>query len=621
MAHLTADPPRPFRRSTWKLVVFILAVTLALAALVVRLTQIQLVEGERFAAAARANQIRRIPVAAPRGRILDRNGVVLVRSRPSFVCALIPSEVKDLDQTMRSLAKVLQVPEWLLRKRLLHHRGVNYKSFDEVAVYEPYGPIILASDLTNAQMARLAEAQDELPGVDLEAQPVRDYPYHRNGSHVFGYVGLITEDEYRDLKSKGYLPNDVVGKDGLEVQYDGFLRGKAGGQQIEVNAQGQLVRRLGPVEPTPGDSLVLTLDWRLQQLVENALRDQLALVGQRRGRRVAGAVVAIDPRDGGVLALASDPGFDPNDFTNGIKESTYQAYLNDPLHPLYDRAIGAATPTGSTFKMVTGSAAISSGVIGTDQVLYDSGAWECHGVTFVDIAAGGIGTTDFIHALAASSDGYFYQLGYRLGHERLRYYALQYGLASRLGIDIPGEYPGNWPTNAWSMKTYGVPLEPSDVCQLAIGQGAMQATPLQMANVAATVVNGGTLFSPHLVAAIRDPSGRIVKRFDREVIRKVPVSAEALREVRAGMSQVTMPWGTAYGEDVPGVPYGGKTGTVETDGGSGPNTTWFIAYAPADHPKFTLAVFMERTGGYGADTAAPVARRVIAGYFHKKLPP
>ncbi len=320
------------------------------------------------------------------------------------------------------------------------------------------------------------------------------------------------------------------------MQYDDFLRGKAGGQQIEVNAQGQLVRRLGPVEPTPGDSLVLTLDWRLQQLVENALRDQLALVGQRRGRRVAGAVVAIDPRDGGVLALASDPGFYPNDFTNGIKESTYQAYLNDPLHPLYDRAIGAATPTGSTFKMVTGSAAISSGVIGTDQVLYDSGAWECHGVTFVDIAAGGIGTTDFIHALAASSDGYFYQLGYRLGHERLRYYALQYGLASRLGIDIPGEYPGNWPTNAWSMKTYGVPLEPSDVCQLAIGQGAMQATPLQMANVAATVVNGGTLFSPHLVAAIRDPSGRIVKRFDREVIRKVPVSAEALREVRAGMS-------------------------------------------------------------------------------------
>jgi penicillin-binding protein 2 len=621
MAHLTADSPRPFPRSTWKLVVFILAVTLALGALLARLTQVQLVEGERFAAAARANQIRRIPVAAPRGRILDRNGVVLVRSRPSFVCALIPSEVKDIDQTMRGLAGVLQVPEWRLLKRLLHHRGIDYKSFDDVATYEPYGPIILASDLSNAQMARLAEAQDELPGVDLEAQPVRDYPYHRNGSHVFGYVGLITEDEYRDLKSKGYSPNDVVGKDGLEAQYDGYLRGKPGGQQIEVNAQGQLVRRLGPVEPTPGDSLVLTLDWRLQTIVENALQNQLALVGQRRGRRLAGAVIAIDPRDGGVLALASHPSFDPNDFANGIKESTYRTYLDDALQPLYDRAIGAATATGSTFKMITGSAAITSGVIGEDQVLYDSGHWDCHGATFSDIAAGGLGTTDFIHALAASSDGYFYQLGDRLGHQRLRYYALQYGLGSRLGLDIPGEYAGNWPTNAWSMKTYGLPLEPSDVCQLAIGQGAMQATPLQMANVAATVVNGGTLYRPHLVAAIRDASGRVVRRFDQQVIRKVPVSAEALREVRAGMDQVTKPWGTAYGEDVPGVPYGGKTGTVETDGGSGPNTTWFVAFAPADHPRFAMAVFMERTGGYGADTAAPVARNVIAAYFHKKLPP
>ncbi|MGP6192587.1 MAG: penicillin-binding protein 2 [Vulcanimicrobiaceae bacterium] len=621
MAHLTADPPRAFPRSTWKLVVFILAVTLALGSLVARLTQIQLVEGERYAAAARANQVRRIPVAAPRGRILDRHGVVLVRSRPSFVCALIPSEVKDIDATLRGLSEVLRVPEALLRKRLLHHRGIDYKAFDEVATYEPYGPIILASDLSNAQMARLAEAQDELPGVDLEAQPVRDYPYHRDGSHVFGYVGSITEDEYHELKSKGYTPNDVIGKDGLEAQYDGFLRGKPGGQQIEVNAAGQLVRRLGPVEPTPGDSLVLTLDWRLQRIVESALNNQLALVGQRRGRRLAGAVIAIDPRDGGVLALASYPSFDPNDFANGIKESTYKGYLDDSLQPLYDRAIGAATPTGSTFKMVTGSAAITSGVIGEDQVLYDSGEWDCHGATFRDIAAGGIGTTDFVHALAASSDGYFYQLGDRLGHARLRYYALQYGLASRLGIDIPGEYAGNWPTNAWSMKTFGLPLEPSDVCQLAIGQGAMQATPLQMANVAATVVNGGTLFRPHLVAAIHDASGRVVKRFSGEVIRKVPVSAESLREVRAGMDQVTKPWGTAYGEDVPGVLFGGKTGTVETDGGSGPNTTWFVAYAPAQNPKFALAVYMERTGGYGADTAAPVARRVIADYFHKKLPP
>jgi penicillin-binding protein 2 len=615
-----AEAPRPFPRGTWRLVAFVLAVLLALAALTARLTQVQLFEGTRFAAAARANQIRRIPVAAPRGRIYDRNGVVLVRSRPSFVCAMIPSDVRDSARTMHELAGVLGIPETKLWKRLLHHHGINYTSFDQVATYEPYGPIVLASDLTATQMARLAESQDRLPGLDLEAQPVRDYPYGKLGSHFFGYVGQITEDEFAALRGKGYSQNDVVGKEGLEEEYDRFLRGVPGGEQIEVNAQGQLVRRLGPVDPTPGDSLILSIDWNVQKLAETALRDQLAATAKLRGHPLAGAVVAIDPRDGGILALASYPNFDPNDFTNGIKESTYAAYLNNPLRPLYDRAIAAATPTGSTFKMITGSGAISSGVIGYHQVLYDSGAWNCHGHTFVDIASGGLGSTNFEHALAASSDGYFYQLGYRLGHERLRHWALEYGLGKTLGIDIPGEYPGNWPTNAWSMKVYGLPLEPSDVCQLAIGQGAMQATPLQMADVVATVVNGGTLYRPHLVEAIRDAHGRIVERLDHQIIRHVGVSAEALREVRAGMDQVTEPWGTAYGEAVPGVPFGGKTGTAETDGGNGPNTTWFVAYAPSSQPKIAIAVFMERSGGYGATTAAPVARAIIAGYFHKKLP-
>ncbi len=417
--------------------VFALVIALGLAALVARLTQVQILEGARYAAAARANQIRRIPVAAPRGRIFDRHGVVIVRSRPSFVCAMIPSDVRDPNATIQELGRVLGIPPNVLWKRLLHHHGVNYTSFDQVAAYEPYGPIVLARDLTSTQMARLAEAQDELPGLDLEAQPVRDYPYGKIGSHYLGYVGAITEDEYAALKRKGYSQDDVVGKDGLEQQYDAYLRGTPGGEQIEVNAQGQLVRRLGPVAPVPGDSLVLSVDWRLQRLAETALRNQLAITGKLRGQRLAGAVVVLDPSDGGILAMASYPNFDPNAFTNGIKESTYAQYLRDPLHPLYNRAIAAATPTGSTFKMVTGSGAITSRVIGKDQVLYDSGAWNCHGVTFVDLAAGGLGTTDFVHALAASSDGYFYQLGYRLGHARLRYWAPRIWTRQRTGRRHP----------------------------------------------------------------------------------------------------------------------------------------------------------------------------------------
>src|SRR5579875_1187434 len=343
MAAKTSEAP-PAVRNRVRLAFFLAGLLLAALAIVARLTQVQLVQGRVFAAAARANQVRRIPVAAPRGLILDRHGVVIARSRPSFVCALIPAEIKDVDRTF-------------------DHRGADYANFDQLVAAEPFGPIILASDLTTAQMARLAEALNDLPGVDLEEQPIRDYPYRTAGSHILGYVGAITADEYRSLRSQGYSPNDVIGKDGLEAVYDRYLRGKYGGEQIEVNAQGAPVRRLGYVEPTPGDSLILTIDWRLQMIVERALADQIAAVSAARGRRVAGAVVVLDPNNGDVLALASNPNFDPNDFADGIKASRYEAYLRNPLQPLYDRAIGAATPTGSTFKMVTGSAAISSGAI------------------------------------------------------------------------------------------------------------------------------------------------------------------------------------------------------------------------------------------------------------------
>jgi penicillin-binding protein 2 len=616
VARFAAQPKR------WKVIAFIVTLLLALGALITRLTIVQILDGPLYADKARANQIRRIPVSAPRGRIYDRNGVVLVRSRPSFVCALVPSEVHDITMTLQAIAKIVNVPPHVLERRLLHHRGIDYDNFDQVALYEPYGPVILASDLSTAQMARLAEAQTHLPGVDLEAQPVRDYPYGMLGSHLFGYVGQITEDEYAQRKDQGYTPNDVVGKDGLEAAYDTTLRGIPGGDQIEVDAQGQLVRRLAPVDSIPGDSLVLSIDWRLQHLAESALKAHIDDVATLRKRHISGAVVILDPYTGGVLAMASYPNFNPNDFATGIRESVYARYLNDPLKPLYNRAIGAATATGSTFKMVSGSGAISAGVIAPDQVLYDSGYWYCHGTLFRDIASGGLGTTDFVRALAASSDGYFYQLGDRLGHARLRYYALQYGLGHTLGVDIPGEYPGNWPTESWMQATFGKEyhLEPSDVCQLAIGQGAMQATPLQMADVVAAVVNGGTLYRPHIVARIRNAAGVTVKRMDHQVIRQVNVTQIALREVRAGMAKVTDPGGTAYGLAIDGIPFSGKTGTVETDGGDGPNTTWFVAFAPTNHPKIAMAIFLERSGGYGADTAAPVAHDIIANYFSPATP-
>ncbi|MFY9664602.1 MAG: penicillin-binding protein 2 [Candidatus Cybelea sp.] len=612
-----APRPKEWRLPAWRLVAFLTLVAISLLALLARLVQVQLVDGERYRAAAQANQIRLIPVAAPRGMIRDRHGLVIARSRPSFVVGLIPSEVTDPDRELTTLATVLGVDARRLWFRLLHHRGVNYPNFAAVVANEPYGPVILATDLPVATVARLSEVLTDLQGVDLEVQPVRDYPHGPAGSHLVGYVGAITQEEYERLKHAGYSPNDVIGKDGLEFAYDKYLRGVPGGQRVVVDAAGAVVPniKLGARAAVPGDTIVTNIDWRLQALVEQALADGIRGLG--RGRNLSGAVVAEDPWTGGILALASYPNFDPNDFTAN-RSKRIAADLTSPAQPLFNRAIAAATPTGSTFKMVTGSAALTERVVRVDQVVDDTGGWNCGGYYARDIAAGGLGNTTFVPALAASSDGYFFRLAWWLGNARLRKYALAFGLDSKTGVDLPGENEGNWPTNAWEMRAFGVPMQPSEACFLGIGQGAMQATPLQMVNVASAVINGGTLYRPQIAREIRNPDGRTVALFDPQIIRHVPVTAAALGAVRAGMAKVTDPGGTAYGLAIDGLPFSGKTGTVETDGGNGPNTTWFIAWAPSLQPKLALAVFVDRSGGYGATVAAPIARQILTRYFNKK---
>jgi len=616
----TAYQRRPARweYSPLRIIFFAVMFVLALIAVIVRLVQIQLVNGQDYRARAQANQVRLIPVAAPRGLIYDDTGKVVVRSRPSFFVALVPSEVKDIDSEIATIAQTIDVPASKLWETLLHHHGLNYKNFDEVQVYEPYGPVMLATDLPVAKVGRLSEILNDLPGVDLEVEAVRNYPHGGQGSAIFGYVGQITPDEYKRLRSEGYSMNDVVGKDGIEYEYDKYLRGQPGGQRIVVDAQNQVVPsiKLPAKQPVPGNSLVLNIDWRLEAITEQALANGIrSWTGGKRS--ISGAVVILDPWNGKVRAMASYPDYDPNAFASDDNNKVAH-YLLDASQPLFNRAIEAATPTGSTFKMITGSAAITAGVVKVNETVYDSGAWNCYGAEFEDIAAGGIGNTQFVHALAASSDGYFYQMGWRLGNDRLRKFAQAYGIGQKTGIDLPGEFEGNYPTNAWMLKVAGVPLEPSDVCSLAIGQGALQATPLQMANVESAVINGGTLYKPQVVDEIRDLNGHVIKKFAPQVIRHVPVTQESLKAVRDGMAQVTEPWGTAYGLAIDGLPFGGKTGTAETAGGSGPNTTWFVAYAPANHPKIAMAVFVDRSGGYGASVAAPIAREIMVKYFHKK---
>lgn len=603
--------------SVWRVAIFVAVLVFAALGIFARLIQVQLVQGQAFRAAAQANQIRLIPVAAPRGMIYDRNGHVLVRSRPAFQVGLIPSLVTDVNGELHTVATTLGLPEASLWKRLYHHHGVNYdRGFSQVQVYEPYGPVVLASDIPVSRVARLSELLNDLPGVDLEAQPIRDYPYGTTGAAIFGYVGQITPEQYEKRKDEGYTQNDVIGQDGIEWWYDKYLRGSPGGQQVEVDATGQVVPniKLPSRNPTTGDTLVTNVDARLEQIVQQALAD--GINRWSHGHKLAGAVVVEDPWNGGILAMASYPEFNPNDFAADNNKMVAK-YLLDPSDPLFNNAIGAATPTGSTFKMVTGSGVLTEGLVKANETVYDSGAWNCGGYVARDIASGGLGNTTFVPALAASSDGYFYQMAWRLGRERLEKWAKLFGLSAKSGIDLPGENAGNWPTPEWELKNFGVPMEPSEVCMLGIGQGAMQATPLQIVNVASTVINGGTLYQPQIVREIRTPQGTLIKTIEPQVIRQVPASKDALMYVREGMGKVTDPGGTAYGLKIAGLPFSGKTGTAETGNGSGANTTWFVAWAPSDHPKLAMAVFVDRSGGYGASVAAPIARDILVKYFKK----
>jgi penicillin-binding protein 2 len=604
-----------WQRPAWRIAAMIAVVLVAFFALVARLLEVQIFDGATYRAEATANQVRLIPVAAPRGIVYDRHGRVMVRSRPSFVVGVIPSQMSDVNAELQTVARAIRSTPSQLRDRLLNHRGLHYADFDRLVAGEPYGPVVLATDLPVAAVARLSELLSELPGIDLEVQPVRDYPHAALGSHLFGYVGAITEEEYEKRKHDGYTPNDVIGKDGLEYQYDRYLRGVPGGQRVVVDAGGNVVSTVSSLAAVPGDALLTNIDWRLQEIVETALAQGIASWGH--GRPLSGAVVVENPWDGAVLALASYPNFNPQDFATD-RYKKIRSYLTSASEPLFDRAIAAATPTGSTFKMVTGSAALTEGVVKVNQVIDDTGGWNCGGYYARDIASGGLGNTTFVPALAASSDGYFFRLSWWLGNDRLRKYALAFGLDAKSGIDLPGENAGNWPTNAWSMRTFGVPMERGDVCFLGIGQGAMQATPLQMTDVASAVINGGTLYAPRIVRAIRSPDGQTVKTFPARVIRQVPVTQDALRAVREGMAKVTDPGGTAYGLAIDGLKFSGKTGTAETAGGNGPNTTWFVAWAPSAHPTVAMAVFVDRSGGYGASVAAPIARQILVRYFKKK---
>jgi len=604
-------------------IAFGVSIALVFLVLIWRLATVQIEHGAYYGRLADVNQVRTISVPAPRGVMYDRNGVVIVRNRPSFVVEAVPLQLQDPHREIAALSRIVGVPEATLWKRLLQQNGVTYKDFDALANAVPLGPVTIAEDLKAAVVARFAERADHLIGMNVELVPVRQYPFGTIGSHVLGYVGQITQAEYAARRRLGYGSNDIIGKDGLESVYDAILRGRNGGRRIKVNAAGAAVANFPDFDAVPGSSLDLTLDWRLQRAAERAMAQQIDVIAKRIGQRVGGAAIVEDPNTGAILALVSQPNFDPNDFAPGISERKYAQYVNDPLLPLFNRAISGSAPTGSTFKLITASAALATGVLTPDSTRYCGGAFALGDFVFNDDLAGGHGTLTVPQAITQSCDVFFYQVGHELGIENLDKYAAEYGIGKRTQIDLPGETTGILPTAQWKLRNFKEEWYPGDTVNMAIGQGFLEASPIQMLKVVSAVANGGDLYKPYLLADERDAHNRVATRFGPVLQGHVAVSDDDLQVVRQGMlGAIESPYGTANNVEIPGFHYAGKTGTAENvptpDNPSGRNHAWFVCYAPYDHPKIAIVVFMEKSGNFGAVNAAPVAQAIVEAYFHLK---
>ncbi|MDM7322842.1 MAG: penicillin-binding protein 2, partial [Gammaproteobacteria bacterium] len=572
---------------------------LLLGAVIARVVWLQVTAHERFASLAEQNRTRIEPIPPARGLIYDRNGVVLADNAPAFQVELIPEQVPDMETTLQRLATLLALDESELgrfRKTLKASR-----SFDSIP---------LKLNLTEEEVARLAVERPRLPGVEVQARLTRVYPQREKVAHVVGYVGRINERDLASIDREAYRGTSHIGKTGLERFYEDRLHGEVGYRKLEVDAHGRTLRVLEEVPATPGEDIHLTLDLRLQEVAEAALGDYL------------GAVVALDPRNGEVLAFVSKPGFDPNLFVNGIRSGDYKALLENPDRPLFNRALAAAYPPGSTVKPLMGLAGLEYGLITPEFRMFAGPYYQLPNDShrYRDWKKTGHGWVDLDRAIAQSCDVYFYDLAHRMGIDRMHEFFTRFGLGRPTGIDLPGEASGLVPSRAWKRMARGQSWYPGETLIAGIGQGYMLATPLQLAQMVATLAQRGQPVRPHLA------KDAVVEPLEPIVLRK----AAYWDAVLAGMEHViNSDYGTA--KAIRGGPYrmAGKSGTAQVFTVKQSETydekkisrklhdhAVFIGYAPVEAPVIAVAAFVEN-GRHGSSTAGPIVRRVIDAWLLK----
>jgi penicillin-binding protein 2 len=581
--------------------IFIGVIVLVFALLIGRLAYLQIWQGKQYKMVAEENRIRTIPAIAPRGTIYDRNGAALVANRPSFAVSIIPNELTNPEKVIPLMSSLLAIPEAEIRKMI--NEGMD----------EPFTPVRIKRNIDQGTLTKIEERSWDLPGVLIEAAPLREYIYKDMAGQVFGYIGAMNVQDYAEYHKYGYRPSDFVGKTGLEKVWERTLKGKDGGRQIEVNAMGEPIRLIGDKTAFPGNGLVLTLDANVQKAAQDALKGYIEWA--KKGGHPAtsgGAIVVVDPRTGAIRAMASEPSYDPGLFAGGISSKDWQALINNPHTPLTNRAIESSYPPASVFKIVTSAAALELGHTTPTEIFNDTGVYDLQGWRFYGWKIGGLGKLDLAGALAWSSDPAFYELGNRMGVDRLADYAIAFGLGQPTGINLQGEAKGLVPTREWKEKTYNEGWYPGETLIAAIGQGYYLVTPMQQANIVSAVANGGILFRPLLVDKVISPQGMVLEDVQPEALYTVNLKPETWTAIRKGLRQV-VEQGTAS-TAFQGFPItvAGKTGTGET--GKGTTHAWFGGYAPYDNPEVVVVVFIEN-GGEGRGAAAPLARRVLEAYF------
>jgi penicillin-binding protein 2 len=610
----TGDGPGPLR--LWPIALVIVVI---FALFVVRLFQLQILQYEDFVDRKVANYVRTVRLEAQRGEIVDREGRTIAASRPAYGVDVIPHEVRNPWRMYSVLAAVLEDDPEALAEKV--GRPTGRRRFQ---------PITLSRDLSHEARARLAAHRYAMPGVELYQKPLREYVYGSLGAQLLGTIGEIGKRELEEPAFKDYRSGETIGKTGLEAANEAHLRGHAGGVNLVVDVAGREIDEIDRIEPMPGGRLVLTLDLDLQQVAEQAFRVEDPENPEEPDRM--GALVALDPRSGDVLAMVSSPSYDANAFAGGVDRNTWRVLNQDEWRPLRNRAIAGVYPPGSTYKAFVAAAGLAEGIIDQTTVVACPGFFRLGRRIYRCWKRGGHGPVDLESALMGSCDVYFYELGRQLGVETLARYARRFGLGRPTDIQMGGEVGGLVPTPEWKERVHGERWIEGETISLSIGQGANLVTPLQLAVAYGVIANGGDLVQPRLVLRRETWDGQPVEEIPPVVLERGVIAPSILEMVTRGLERVVMdPKGTGTRARVPGITVAGKSGTTQVVSLSLTEDlepeevpiryrdhALFVAFAPVESPEIVVAAVADHAGQGGGAVGAPMVQKVLARYFEKK---